>query len=287
MKSDLELELRSVVSEGLHHLKRLGVRQSRIASKLNVSEATVSRWARGTHSPSYEQALRLAEMWPHVFDADLLADLYAAAALGRGDEGARTAGVRVLQSPQLVYQSVLSAIEEEPANAGDRVIRQVAFHLDRRDGRDPVEADPYLDDATSDAMRSFRIVLRRRAAQGWLVRQVLSVATVARLEVLRDRISGLDGPNVRVRAYAIPVPQVINLVIVGTRDVFMAVDHPRWERPGSAIALRHVLVARWAIEYFDELFHAAPIDLRTPAGVVQDGFDRLVDVVREAPWNRT
>jgi hypothetical protein len=136
--------------------------------------------------------------------------------------------------------------------------------------------DPLLEDQIRNSISDFQRAMVKRAREGWEVQTVTSVSTVGRVDRIADMAQRVDGPNVEIRAYATAVPMVPNTLIVANREAIVAVDHPRWERPQSALALRSADVVAWATEYFVQLLRHAPIAIRTPSeGFRPAGVDEL------------
>ena len=276
--SEPEAALRRLLVEGLLGVKRSGVSQAQIARRLGVSESNVSRWISYKLTPSYSQSMELCQAWPSQFDHGTLADLYAAASMG-GSSGLRTVGARVIESTEDVYGALIAALDDDPKDAGSRTILHSSLHLDRRDGSDPAETDDFVDPIVSARTRVFVDRLRSRARSGWKIRQVVCASTLGRVQLLRHRLAAVDGPDVRVRAYAASVPSVINPLVVSDRHVFLGVDHPRWERPASAVHMTHPAIAAWAKNYFYDLYEAAPFELRGPNGLNEVSFRGMEDLL--------
>ena len=141
---------------------------------------------------------------------------------------------------------------------------------------DPAAHDPFLDAASRDLFAAFSEALHRRAAEGWRIRSVTTASSPGRLEVVRRRIEILDGPDVVVRGYPVSsMPPVLNLLVVGGVDVFLAADHLRFERPASAVHLRNPAVGAWATQVSADQFDNAPIVLRDHAGPHLERLDLL------------
>lgn len=268
-------DVRRTIQDALARLRASGVKQREVAEALEVEPYQVSRWVHGRGRPSGAQLHRLAARWPGFFDLEHVAELETRSLRGQEDGGLHTIGVRVLGTSVEVYEAAADALEQDPKTKAARTIRHVALHLDRRDGVDPTHGDELFDADAAVAVERFASALQARAYEGWHVWQVVSAATPGRVDVLEGRVRRLEGADVNTRAYAGMVPPVLNLLLVADRDVFLAIDHPRFERPASALHLRSPSVVGWAIGVFELAYGAAPFDLRNPLGVQPAGFDAL------------
>ncbi len=255
-------QLRNVIAEGVHALLRdgQGISQAAIARAAGVDPATVTRWKQRTSTASYEASMRLAEHWPHHFDRDLIDAL-------NGVPGVpfEPASLARLEGAAAVYTAVAEAIQSDDHR--DREILHVALHLDAGGRGDTIANDPAIDDDEREAMRAFTDALAVRAGENWLYECVFAAATPERGAVVIERARSLPGREVRIRGTVAAPPLVPNLMVVGGRQVFLAVDHPRFEKPSSAVVIRSRTAVEWARTYFAGLARLTPFVLRDERGV--------------------
>lgn len=261
--------LRSLTRQGFRELASNGVRQAHVAKKVGASAASVSRWANGGQTIPYAQAEALCREWPTCFDADSFRDAFQRQAVGLGG-GDRLDYLqfRLCDGPAAVYSQLASALAQDRLPA-DQVILHSALHLDVP-GLVHIDTDGAHGSAAATAMAEAKDKLEQRASEGWRLRHVTCVGRAARLDDLVAQLGQLDGANVRSRAYLSTVPPLLNLFVIGNSDVFIAAEHVRWGKPGSALHLVNRPIASWATAHFEALFEGAPFQLRGPAGVSQE-----------------
>lgn len=274
MGSEQEAELRRLVAHGLgqvneHHGGRY---LSTIARQLGVDRTTVTRWVHGRTTASIDHCRSLADRYPDAFEKHRLVELHALTAVadGQGTSSALTVGADVLQSAADVHHAAAAALMADPGPPENRVCRLASLHLDRR-GIDSVSEDPLMDEDSVGAVMAFRQAMTIRATEGWKIRNVFVARNLARLEGLEHLVRSLDGPDIEIRVYPMTVPLVLSPLIVANREVFLAFDHRRWERPHSALMLHSQAVVQWATDYFDQLFLDAPHTVRDVHGPNQAG----------------
>lgn len=269
-------DLRRTIADGLAAVKAsTGLSQLEIAAQTGLDVSKVSRMATAKRDSTDAEIRVLVTLWPEHFDVDHIAELRAAGVSGSDEASLRTTGLRRLPSTEAVYEAAANALERDPKRKADCVIRHVAMHLDRRDGSDPTITDDLMDPAAVEQIERFVSAMRGRAREGWYISQVVSVATPGRVDLLEQRARALEGANVVSRAYAGFVPPVPNLLLIANRDVFLAVDHPRFERPQSALLLRSTTAVEWATDAFDVTFQNAPFVLRDALGIQPGAFAAL------------
>ena len=252
---------------------------SAIARAIGVDRATVARWARGSTTASVDHCRLLAETYPRFFSAGPLVELHAQAALGLDPTAALlTVGATILDDGAAVHRAAANALRADPGPPENRVCKLTALHLDRR-GTDAVELDPHMSPEMGEQVMAFRDAMADRARDGWTIQNVVVTTNPARLAGVEAMVNGLDGPDVEIRAYPMTVPLVLSPLIVGNRDVFLAYDHQRFERPKAALHLRSTAMVAWATGYFDQLFHHAPFTLRSVHGPEPDGFRAFRDAL--------
>ncbi len=281
MTSAPELELRRQLSEGIAQLNAHhgGRYLSAIARAIGVDRATVARWAKGTTTASVDHCRALGEAYPRFFSEGPLVELHAQAALGLDPATALlTIGATVLDDGAAVHRAAATALRTEPDAPENRVCKLTALHLDRR-GTDAVDLDPHMSPEMGRQVMDFRDAMAQRARDGWTIQNVVVTTNPARLAGVEAMIHGLDGPEVEIRAYPMTVPLVLSPLIVGNRDVFLAYDHQRFERPKAALHLRSAAMVTWATGYFDQLFHHAPFTLRSVHGPEPDGIQAFRDAL--------
>lgn len=272
-----EGQIKAAVRTGVETLLVRGVSQAAIARAARVNRSQVRRWLRGETVPTIEACTALGDAFPEEIDGRLLRQLHVRAQEG-SDRGVpfEAIGVEHLVGPEAVYEAAASSLLTDLDNSASRTIRHVALHLDQRAGLDPIDTDEMMTDAVGVAIRRFQQALARRARERWSIRTVVSASTPGRVAVIEEMAHRLHGPDISVRAYATRVPLVPNVLAIGPRDVILAVDHLRFERPESALRVTSTVARQWASAYFDKLFDAAPFRLREPAGVVASEFARLL-----------
>ena len=284
MPSLSENELRRLVAEGLRGVNSYhgGRYMSRVARELGVDRTTVGRWLRSETTASVDHCRTLASYYPTFFSEQRLVELHAHAATGlRSAEELLTVGATVHPTTADVYRAVTRSLRSDPG-ASNEVSLHVAFHLDHR-GTDAVEDDPHLDSDTSTQILEFRTAMQERAVQGWKMRTVVVANNALRYNTIENMVQSLDGPDVEIRAYAMSIPLAVAPLIIANRDVFLAYDHRRWERPGSALELRSSPIVGWATSYFDQLFLDASYTLRNIHGPVASELDRFQRALRRDP----
>lgn len=285
MASQTELELRRQVSDGIAQLNAHhgGRYLSAIARALGVDRATVARWAKGTSTASVDHCRALAETYPRFFSEAPLVELHAQAALGLDPATALlTIGATVIDDGAGVHRAAAEALLADPGPPENRICKLTSLHLDRR-GTDAVDLDPHMDAEMGQAVMTFREAMAKRAGQGWTIQNVVVTSNPTRLAMVEAMVHGLDGPEVEIRAYPMAVPLVLSPLIIGNRDVFLAYDHQRFERPKAALHLRSAAMVEWASGYFDQLFHHAPFVLRSLHGPEPDGIQALRDAIEQSP----
>lgn len=281
MPSTPELELRRQLSDGIAQLNAHhgGRHLSSIARALGVDRATVARWAKGSTTASVDHCRRLAETYPQFFSEGPLVELHAQAALGVDPMTALlTVGATIYDDGADVHRAAAEALREDPGSPENRVCKLTALHLDRR-GTDAVDLDPHMSPEMGQQVIAFRDAMSERARQGWTIQNVVVTNNPVRLAGLEAMIHGLDGPDVEIRGYPMAVPLVLSPLIVGNRDVFLAYDHQRFERPKAALHLRSAALVSWATSYFDQLFDQAPFTLRSVHGPEPDGMRAFRDAL--------
>ena len=267
MGSRGDVVIRRRVADGLAKLNaRQGGRYlSTVATAVGVDRTTVTRWSKATTTASVDHCRALARTYPEFFSEAELVELHARAALGNGATDSFAVGVTVHNTAADLHRAAAAALATEPDRADDRICYLTALHIDRR-GVDSVIDDPHLDDDSSEQILTFRETMDARALEGWTMRVVVNASTSARVDVLEDVVYTMDGPDVEIRAYPLELPLVMAPMIVANRDVFIAYDHLRYERPHAAIQMRSLSVVNWATNYFDQLFDGAPFTLRNLHG---------------------
>lgn len=274
--SSPEAELRRQVAEGLQALNEHngGRFLSAIGRTIGVDRTTITRWARGLTSASVDHCRLLAANYPDFFDEGTLVELHARAAMGVLPTDLLTVGVSVADNGADLHRLITASVRTDPGSRQNRVVKMGALTLDRR-GTDSAVVDPLMSEENSQQILEFRRALRDRAAEGWRMRFVMAAGNPVRLEMFRDLVDQVDGPDVEVRAYAASVPMSLSPLIVANRDVVLAYDHRRFERPDAGIVLRARPIVEWADNYFDQLFGDAPHVLRDLHGPSKEGFDEL------------
>lgn len=270
-------ELRALVAQGIRAINEEhgGRFLSSIARHVGVDRTTVTRWRDGLTVASVDHCRALARLYPHHFNESRLVELHAMAAVTAVPQGLPLmVGAEVLGSAAEVHGAAADALEAEPSTVADRTCHLAGLHLDYR-GTDAVGDDPHMDDESVEAVVRFRSAMGRRAAEGWRIRSVQSAGNPSRIDGLRSLVESVEGPDIEIRAYPTSVPLVLSPLVIGNREVFLAYDHRRWERPHSALLLRSVPVVQWANGYFEQLFHDAPIVLRSVHGPRPEGFAEL------------
>lgn len=275
MPSQATLELRRLVADGLRELdqERGGRYMGTVARALGVERSTVSRWLRRSTTASVEHCRALVKQYPRFFNEDDLIGLHAQAASQTSPDDLLTVGLSVHETTLSVYEETTRSILRDPGAPEDRVCLHVGFHLDRR-GVDAVVSDPLLSDEEAEVIKAFRSAMVRRARDGWKIRSVVAMSSEMRLSAVERMVGLLDGPDVEIRAYVAALPLSLAPLIVGNRDVMLAYDHRRWEKPEKAVVLRAKSVVDWASRYFEALFLDAPYTLRDPHGVVVEELAR-------------
>ncbi len=272
-----EEALREAVATGLRAVNEAngGRFLSAISRRLGVDRTTVTRWAQGQTTASIDHCRALADAYPEHFSSDQLVELHARSALRESDAGPDlTVGAVVHETAADVHRSAAEALLADPGPPANRVCMLTAMHLDRQ-GIDVIGQDPHVDDESGKQIMAFRNAMTVRAAEGWKIQNVMVTSNLARLESLEYMVEQLDGPNVEIRVYPMSVPLVLAPLIVAKREVFLAYDHRRWERPDAALGLRSAAVVRWATDYFEKLFLDAPYTVRDVHGSVPKQFDAL------------
>jgi len=271
-----EDELRRVVADGLRSVNAAhgGRYLSQIARSLGVYRGTVGRWLNATTTASYEHSRALSVAFPQHFDWETLSTLHAEAARGGVPGQALTVGVRSANSSAATYDLAFELLSEPCPVSSDREFLHVMFHQDH-DDLDPFDTDEHSDDAAKDAAERFRTIVSQRAREGWRIRTVIATTSAIRLANVESMLARIDGPDVRVRAYAADLPLVVSPLVIARRDVVLSVDDVRLGRPRSAIALRSPSTVWWARDHFAELYDAAPYRLREPRGVDHAELDRF------------
>jgi transcriptional regulator with XRE-family HTH domain len=275
-QNEAESQLRSLVADGLKRLNAShgGRYLAAISRRLNVERSTVSRWSRGDATASPEHCDTLSDAWPEYFNRSELAQLQYESLQSGSEASMLTVGAEVHSTPEAVYLACRKALTEEPVAIENQILRLTGFHIDRY-GVDPVGGSPHFDEAALAASLAFRAAVEERAKQGWRIQLVLSASSPERAASVRKIVDEIDGPNVEIFGFPLTLPLVMAPVVFANRDVLIVYDHRRWERPGSAIALRSLAVVAWANHYFAELIADAPYRLRSPAGVENDEFARF------------
>lgn len=274
---DAEEALREAVAHGLRAVNEAngGRFLSAIARRVGVDRTTVTRWVRGQTTASIDHCRILAGAYPDHFVSDHLVELHARCALGQPySEPNLTVGAIVHETAADVHRSAAEALLADPGPPANRVCMLTAMHLDRQ-GIDVIGRDPHVDEESGNQIVAFRNAMTRRATEGWKIQNVMVTSNLARLESLEYMVDQLDGPNVEIRVYPMSVPLVLAPLIVARREVFLAYDHRRWERPDAALGLRSATVVRWATDYFEKLFLDAPYTVRDVHGPLPKQFDSL------------
>ena len=272
-----EQVLRELIATGISGVNEQngGRYLSTIARHLGVDRTTVTRWVQGRTTASVDHCRALAEAYPEHFDFDHLVELQARSALRQpAATPTLTVGAAVHETAAEVHRSAAEALLADPGPPANRVCMLAAMHLDRQ-GVDAVSEDPHMDDDSGQQIMAFRAAMAQRAAEGWKIRNVVVTKNLARLQALEYMVDSLDGPDVEIKVYPMAVPLVLAPLIVANRDVFLAYDHRRWERPDAALGLRSASVVRWASDYFNKLFIDAPYIVRDVHGPVPKQFDAL------------
>lgn len=280
--SEAEQRLRAVVADGLDRLNAAkgGRYLAEVSRRVRVERSTVSRWRSATSTARPDHCEALAALWPEFFDTTQLADLHYKSLQFHSHSGTLTIGAEVLTTAEAVFKYAADALSQDPAEETDRVIRHVAFHIERN-GRDPATQDPLFEstNAQQELLR-FREAETARAREGWRIEVVISAGRPERLESINNMVHGIDGPNVDMYAYPYSLPLVIAPLVVANRDVILSYDHRRWERPGAAITLRSRRIVDWANHHFAQLIADAPYHLRSPTGVNETELDRYQETLQ-------
>lgn len=285
MADTAERALRAAIARGLDALNRDhgGRFLGRVASAIGVHRSTVSRWAAGTATPSFDHTTALSRRYPDHFDAEQLKALHLAAAVGAGSAAlppATTASITMRFRE--VYQAATDAILDDSRHAVDREILHVGLHLEL-EPVEPIDEDSSVDPADRAVIEAFRAAMIRRANEGWRIRSVVNGGAPARFRVSSNMTHALDGPDVEMRAYPGSVPLVISPLIIGRRDVVLAYDGIRTRRPAAAIVVSDSSVAAWVTRYFNDLFGEAPLRLRTQRGVDHAGLRAFAEACGAEP----
>ncbi len=283
--SESELELRRRISDGIAQLNdhHGGRYLSSIARSVGVDRATVARWAKGESSASVDNCRSLAAIYPRFFSEGPLVELHAQAALGSDPAQALlTVGATIFENGTDVHRAAAAALRADPGSPENATCKLTSLHLDRR-GVDAIDLDPHMTPDMSEQVLEFRQAMSERASQGWKIQNVVVTANPVRMAMLEGMIHGLDGPEVEIKAYPMAVPLVLSPLIIGNREVFLAYDHQRFERPKAALHLRSTAIVSWASGYFDQLFNNAPFTLRSNHGPEQDQIDAFRAAVTQSP----
>lgn len=274
--SSPEAELRRQVADGLQALNEHngGRSLSAIGRTIGVDRTTITRWARGLTSASVDHCRALAAHYPDHFDEHTLVELHARAAIGAVQNDVATVGVSVTDNGAELHRLITASIRADPGPRQNHVLKMGSLTLDRR-GTDSAVADPLMSEENSREILEFRRAMVERAAEGWRMRFVMVARNPVRLEMFRNVVDQVDGPDVEIRAYAASVPMSLSPLIVANRDVVLAYDHRRFERPDAGIILRSRPIVEWADHYFDQLYMDAPYVLRDLHGPSKSGFDDL------------
>ena len=286
--TDAETELRQRVARGIRAVndENGGRYLSAVARMVGVDRTTVTRWRDGSTTASVDHCRSLARRYPDHFDEARLVELHALTAVAANPLASiplespydalasLSAGVEVLNSTVEVHLAAAEALLADPGAPSNRVCQMASLHLDVR-GTDSVSLDPQMDPETVRAVETFREATVRRAAEGWRIRNVITAGNPTRLAGLQLLVDSVDGADVEIRAYPLSVPLVLSPLIVANREVILAYDHRRWERPHAGLRIRSKPVVDWAIAYFEQLFHDAPHVLRTVHGADPEGFAAL------------
>jgi transcriptional regulator with XRE-family HTH domain len=278
-------ELRASVAASLDRLNRDhgGRHLGRVAAALGVHRSSVSRWMAGEASPSFERCMELANRYPGYFDRAELVDLLTRSALGDAQPvPSLGGGVReVGPANSAVSQALVSALEREPAAAADREFLHVSLEAEA-ETRPPPGGSIYETEEDRVERIRFGEAVRRRAAEGWRVRTVANANGPQRLESIEAVVAALDGPDVEIRTYAMTVPLVMSMFLIGRRDAFIGCNTGRLGRPTPNILhLASPDAVAWATRYFDTLFNEAPFRLRTPKGASDSELARFRSTIEE------
>lgn len=291
---ELRLEIRRRIN---HVVGTEASARARAADRLGYAKSTVTRWCDGTMKLSDSAAQQLDRHYADLIDeldwtSFTVLQRLAEEVLRREAGGVAwippELGGSAVRGPFLDRDSTYRAVAEvlracDPANAQDRVLDIASLH--GHSGVRLEDVRPAVSE-TSEALDEFDAALRAvylaRGKRAWHIRQLFTIPTPARLEIVLSRLEAFaEAPGLEVKAYAVKaVPAsralpVLAPLVIGRSETFLGVDDERIYRISSAVQITGRAMAAWTRAYFDRLWNPAPFTVRTLVGLDEDGVERL------------